>query len=471
MSYRVMTESFFKDKRITVFGLGLNMGGVGTVEFLAKQGVREIIVTDIKSREELGASLEKLSKYKHITYALGQHRPEDFTSVDMVIKNPVISWTNEYIKLAQKHNVPVEMDSSLFFSLCKTPIIGVTGTKGKTTTATLIAHILEFAGKKVARVGIGQTGVLGRLLQAQEADVVVFELSSWRLSALMHSKKSPVIAVFTNIHPDHLNYYKTMDAYIADKKNIFLFQKTKDILVANFDDQVVREAAQEARGGLVWFSERNGILGDGVWSEQGQIWVHEKGVSRELLPWQEILLLGEHNKSNVLAGAAAALAFGTPFQKVAKAIRCFPGVPHRLEYIGEKKNVRYYNDTAATIPEAAVMALRSFAEPVILIAGGSDKCLSFDSLAEEILKKSKGLVLFAGEGTEKLLAALKKRLPETEKNRPFEIVETMQKAVELASRNAESGDIVLLSPGAASFGLFKNEFDRGEQFRACVREL
>src|SRR3972149_2413628 len=157
----MLQESFFKNKRITVFGLGLNTGGVGTVKFLAEQGAREIIVTDIKSREELDASVEKLTKYKNVTYILGQHRPEDFTNVDMVIKNPVILWTNEYVKLAEKHKVPVEMDSSIFFSLCKAPIIGVTGTKGKTTTASLCAHILEQAKKKVARIGIGQMGVLG----------------------------------------------------------------------------------------------------------------------------------------------------------------------------------------------------------------------------------------------------------------------------------------------------------------------
>ena len=194
-----MQGDFFKNKRITVFGLGLNAGGVGTVEFLVRQGVREVVVTDIKKREELAASLEKLAKYKNITYVLGQHRPEDFTHVDMVIKNPGIPWTNEYIRLAQKNGVSVEMDSSIFFALCKAPIIGVTGTKGKTTTSTLIAHILKAAGRNVIEAGIGQTGVLSRLSKITSESVVVFELSSWRLSALSHMKKSPHIAVLTNL--------------------------------------------------------------------------------------------------------------------------------------------------------------------------------------------------------------------------------------------------------------------------------
>lgn len=467
----MLNESFFKGKKITVFGLGLNMGGVGTVAFLAKRGAREIIVTDIKKREELGSSIGKLAKYKSVTYILGQHRPEDFTRTDMVIKNPVIPWTNEYVRLAEKHGVPVEMDSSLFFSLCKAPIIGVTGTKGKTTTAALIAHILESAGRHIVRAGIGQTGVLSALEKITEESVVVFELSSWRLSALARIRKSPGIAVLTNIYPDHLNYYKTMEAYAADKKNIFLFQKKSGILVANADDEAVREMAQDAPAGLAWFSSAEETDGDGIWREDGMIFARQGGKKNVLLPLDHIPLKGEHNIGNVLAAAGAALASGLSVGEIRKGIESFPGVPHRLELVREKDGVRYCNDTAATIPEAAVAALRSFDEPVILIAGGSDKRLRFDALAEEIAKRSKGVIFFRGDGTDKLIQVLKEYLPWSEQGRKFEVVESMGKAVELASRNAEPGDIVLLSPGAASFGLFKNEFDRGEQFRSCVEEL
>ena len=273
----MLQASFFKNKRVTVFGLGLNMGGVGTVRFLAEQGVREIIVTDIKSRAELGTSLEKLSKYKNITYILGQHRPEDFTRVDMVIKNPVIPWTNEYVKLAEKSGVPVEMDASIFFALCKAPIIGVTGSKGKTTTTTLLAHILENAGKRVVCAGIGQVGVLGMLGKVSAESVVVFELSSWRLSVLAHIKKSPPLAVLTNIYPDHLNYYKTMEAYIADKKNIFLFQKQTDTVIANFDDMEIRNMVQDAKGGIIWFSKDHEIEGDGVWMRDDALLMRKQG--------------------------------------------------------------------------------------------------------------------------------------------------------------------------------------------------
>lgn len=467
-----MTEkSLFTDKRITVFGLGLNMGGVGTVVYLAEHGAREIIVTDIKGREELEPSLQKLVRYKNITYVLGQHRPEDFTRVDMVVKNPVIPWTNEYIKLAQAHHVPVEMDSSLFFQLCKAPIIGVTGSKGKTTTASLIVHLLKQARRPVVSAGISQTGVLGVLSKITPESFVVFELSSWRLSALRQLKKSPYIAVLTNIYPDHLNYYKSMSAYMADKAEIFLHQKKNGICIANFDNEAVREMIQDAPGILLPFSTRQPIDGDGAWLSDETLFLSHQGKEQVLLPLSDIPIRGNHNAGNILAASLAALATGLTLKEIRSGIMSFTGVPHRLERVVMKNDVTYYNDTAATIPDAAVASLRSFREPIILIAGGSDKNLDFTSLAREILTRPKAVVYFKGEGTNKLFQAIQSIAPGyTETHRPL-VVDNMSDAVREATRLAGSGDIVLLSPGAASFGLFKNEFDRGEQFRAAVAML
>lgn len=462
-------ESLFQDKRITVFGLGLNMGGVGTVAYLAKHGAREIIVTDMKSKEELASSIARLASYKNITYVLGQHRPEDFTQVDMVIKNPQIPWTNEYVRLAEAHHVPVDMDSSLFFALCKAPIIGVTGSKGKTTTASLIAHILEHAGERVVRAGISQVGVLGVLDTVSKESVVVFELSSWRLSALGRRRWSPFIAVLTNIYPDHLNYYKTMTAYMADKKNIFLFQKKKDVTVACFDNVLAREMVQDAPGELLFASVKQQIDGAGAWLSDDKLFISEQGRETMLLPLDEVPLSGEHNIINVLLASLATLSYGLSLKDVRLGIKSFSGVPHRLEKVREKDGVAYYDDTTATIPDAVVAALRSFTKPIILIAGGSDKCLDFRASVEEIFSRSKEIVLLPGAGTEKLLQALK-ALPQAEK-RSFPVVASMVEAVEKATEKAIAGDIVLLSPGAASFGLFQNEFDRGEQFRKAVEAL
>ncbi|EKD46634.1 MAG: hypothetical protein ACD_67C00136G0001, partial [uncultured bacterium] len=211
-------------------------------------------MTDLKTKEQLSASLEKLKGLKNIQYVLGQHRMEDFSKVDMVIKNPAASWTDKHIKFALENKVPVEMDSSLFFKLCKNPIIGVTGTKGKTTTATLIHEILKSAGKNPIKIGIGQVSVLDKLLVLKKDSVPVFELSSWRLSALGRAKLSPHIAVLKNIMPDHLNYYGTMEKYFQDKKYIFLNQKSKDWLVINGDDNAFVDISKETKAQIIKFS-------------------------------------------------------------------------------------------------------------------------------------------------------------------------------------------------------------------------
>lgn len=464
-----MKQAELKGKRVTVFGLGLNEGGVGTVEFLERSGAREIIVTDVKKRDDLLPSLKKLERYKNITYILGQHRPEDFTRTDLVVKNPAIPWTNEYVKLAQSKGVPVEMDSSLFFASCKNRIYGVTGTKGKTTVASMLAHILESAGRPVARVGISRTPVLGMLEKVKPGDTVVFELSSWRLSALGRAKRSPELAVFTNLYPDHLNYYRTMDGYRKDKKYIYQFQKKTGILVANDALDFIRQ--DPPAGTTLFFSESGEPSGDGGFFRGDEAVAVRDGVESVLFRKSELLVPGAHNHANMLAAALAAFAAGVEPVKIAASAKTFKGVAHRLEFVGERKGVSFYNDTAATIPEAAISALRSFDRPVILIAGGANKNLMFGTFADEILSSTKGAVFLKGNATEELLRELRQRLSAADAARSFEMTTSMEKAVELAYRAAEPGDIVLLSPGAASFGMFLNEFDRGEKFRSAVAGL
>lgn len=467
----MISWAFFKNKRVTVFGLGLNTGGVGAVRFLAKAGAREIIVTDIKKREELLPSLEKLKGYKNITYVLGQHRPEDFTRADMIIKNPRVPWTNEYVKLAEKNGIPVEMDSSIFFALCKAPIVGVTGSKGKTTTAVLLSHILEQAGKKIVRVGMDRVGVLDELAKISPESIVVFELSSWRLSALAHLKKSPHVAVLTNLYPDHLDYYRSLEGYYADKKIIFAYQEKKDRLIANKDNAAVRELVRQAPGKVVWFSQAP-LAGaeEGVWQEGERMMRRQAGVTEELFSSPQLSLASSQEKENALAATAVALAWGVTPSTIKNALEKFPGVPHRMEKVADLSGVAYYNDTTATIPEAAIRALRSFSRPVILLAGGSNKGLDFSLFAEEIRKHSKKTIFFRGDATEKILAKLREGETAQNETEDFPVVESMAEALRLAQEAAQPGDVILLSPGATSFGIFQNEFDRGEQFRKGVAE-
>lgn len=465
-----MNVDFFKGKRVTVFGLGLHGGGVGAVKFLVNHGAR-VIVTDIKTRQQLATSLEKIKGLKNVEYVLGQHRAEDFTKVDMIIKTPPAPWNNKHIKLALDNNIPVEIDSSLFFKLCKNPIIGVTGTKGKTTTATIIYEILKSAGKNPVKVGIGQASVLDKLDILKKDSIVIFELSSWRLSALGRIKVSPHIAVFKNILPDHMNYYQSMEKYLQDKKNIFLYQKSKDWLIINNDDEILKGILGEVRSQIIKFSNSPITSGHSIFVDDNSIYLNDGNDTKELIKIENIKIKGKHNASNVMAAAGAAYAYGITLPEIRKAILEFKGIPHRREFVREFKGVEYYNDSAATIPQAVISAIESFDKPIILIAGGNDKELDFSELGEIIAKRVKGVVFLKGSATEKIIIQVRKNLPDSEKEKEFKIVDSMEKAVEIANYSIEEGDAILLSPGAASFGLFLNEFDRGNKFKEAVGKL
>lgn len=459
-----------KGKKITVMGLGLHGGAVSAVRFLSSAGAM-ITVTDIKPKEELAGSIEKLKGYKNVSFVLNQHRPEDFTNADMILKNPGATWSNKYIKMALDNNIPVEIDSSLFFKLCSNDIVGVTGTKGKTTTATLIYEILKSAGKDVIKVGIGQVSVLDKLKDLKKGTIVVFELSSWRLSALGRAKLSPKVAVITNIFQDHLNYYKSMDEYIADKKYVFVFQKKDDFCIINDDNNIVRGFEPEIKSQLIKFSSRK-INGRSVYISDGAIYINDGIDEKKIIDVSGIKIKGGHNMENIMAAVAVSSALGVDRKIIKKAIEEFSGVAHRLELVRELDGVKYYNDTAATTPESACAGISSFGEPVVLICGGSDKKLDVSELAEVIFQKAKGLVLLKGTATDKIVEYLEKKMPPLEKEQiKFDIVDSMEKAVELARAKASSGDVVLLSPGAASFGMFQNEFDRGDKFKEAVKNL
>lgn len=464
-----MDNSFFKNKKITVMGIGLHGGGVGTVKFLVAQGAK-VIATDLRTKEQLTASLEKLKGLKNVQYVLGHHRMEDFSTVDMVIKNPAAPWSDKHIKFALEHKVPVEMDSSLFFKLCKNKIVGVTGTKGKTTTASLIYEILKTAGKNPIKIGVGQVSVLDKLLLLKKDSVVVFELSSWRLSALGRAKLSPHIAVFKNIMPDHLNYYGTMEKYFQDKKYIYTNQKPKDWLIVNNDDLLLKEATKEVNAQVIRFSYEPLKRSRAVFIEDETLYLNNGIDVKKLVSIKDILIPGKHNLSNVMAAVGAVYAFGLSALEIKKALPQLKGVAHRLEFVREIAGVKYYNDTAATIPDAAISGLNAFEKPIVLIAGGTDKNLDFTHFAKEILEKTKDVVLLKGNATEKLLAKLGKIATE-EFLLNIETVGSMEEAVLIAQKKAQQGDAVLLSPGAASFGLFANEFDRGDKFREAVKKL
>ncbi len=441
-------------KRITVMGLGLLGGGVGLVRFLAKSGAR-LLVTDLKSKAALKESLDKL-KDLNISYILGEHRAKDFTDCDIVVKNPAVSLGSPYICLAREKNIPIESDVSLFLKLKNPQVIGVTGTKGKTTTANLIYEFLK-EDYPCFLAGVAGGSPFDFFERMTAKSIVILELSSWQLELLAIHKLSPHGAVITNIYPDHLNSYKTFEEYICAKKNIFLFQKNEDFIVLNEDDSIVNKFRNEAKGEVYTFGHK------------------DIQKIKKIIPLERILLRGEPNLMNIVASLRVAKLYHIKNVRIKKVLETFKGVSYRQEFIRKLAGVSFYNDTTATIPEAAIATMKSLATCIILIAGGSDKNLDYTLFAQEIKKRAaikkrsiSYIVLFPGEASEKIRNALR-NARYSEKN--ILAAKTMVQAVQTAFMRAKVGDSVLLSPAAASFGMFKNEFDRGNQFNAAVYNL
>lgn len=437
-------RAHFEGKRITVMGLGLLGRGLGDIQYLAEQGA-DLIVTDLKSPEQLATSVEALRQFPNITFVLGEHRLEDFRDRDLVIKAAGVPMDSPYIHEAHDHKVPVKMSSSLFAEIAQIPVIGVTGTRGKSTTTHMIHAILEKAGVPVLLGGnIRGVSTLALLPQVQEDSVALMELDSWQLQGFGEAKLSPHISVFTTFFPDHLNYYKDdLDLYLADKANIFLFQKPGDTLVLG------AQCAGTIQGKYA------GLM---------QGWTSITG-AQDLPDDFKLAIPGEHNRYDAALAWKSASAFGIEDTVIREALKDFGGVPGRLELVATVDDVPYYNDTTATTPEATLVALQALGQAhagrVILIMGGADKNLDMSALLEAIPEYAKRVELLAGTGTERI----RSKLPDAE------VFDNLVAAVGNARMHAQPGDVILFSPAFASFGMFTNEFDRGDQFNELVRSF
>ena len=477
-----MQLSDFKDKRITVMGIGLHGGGVGVIKFLAAQGAK-VLATDLQKKEELTVSLKALTGLDNIEYVLGEHHLKDFTGADMIIKNPGVPADSKYLAAAKENNVPIDSDIGIFFELCPAPIIGVTGTKGKSTTAALLAYVLSQRYPQVILAGNIRQSVLEKLPEITKDTLVVIELSSWQLADAQNHKKSPYVAVITNIKQDHLNHYGNFQNYIKDKKLIFKFQSEKDYVFLNYDDHLLKNVSHEITSRIYFYSTNGDALihaelpAINQKARMGSYIKNKKiyyGAAQELIAdVKDVKLIGRHNLSNVLAAISVADLYNVPPEIIKTALRNFKSLPGRLQFIDKINDVKYINDTTGTAPDAAIAAIETINEEfpgkdkkkhIILIAGGADKNLDFAELGKTISDHAKAVVLFEGTASLKLAKEIDS---ETE----LKQAKNMQKAVELAKGLAEPGDVVLLSPGCASFGLFQHEFDRGRQFNEAVMKL
>ncbi|MFH1433295.1 MAG: UDP-N-acetylmuramoyl-L-alanine--D-glutamate ligase [Candidatus Uhrbacteria bacterium] len=479
-----MKPTDFQDAVVTVMGLGryLQGSGVGATKWLMRHGAQTVI-TDLQSEEELADSIEEVMKwfakyekeypdrtiYKPI-FVLGEHRADDFVGANFVVQNPGVPRESEFVRIAKENGVPVLSDIAIFYELYPHPIYAVTGAKGKSTTTSMIGEILKATDPQTVVAGnikVSPLEFIDELLTDSETHPVVLELSSWLLESVGDINRGPEIALITNLYEEHLNRYDSFEDYVAAKKLIFKNQKPDQFCVLNYDQDVVRKIEPEVPSKVVWFSLKDLPAGQqGAFLRDGEF-VWRFGESEEvLMKAEELGLTGEHNIANALAAIAVARLANVPNEVIVATMKSFKGIPDRQEIVTDIAGVTFVNDTTATAPAAAVAAMKRFGQKgnVVLLAGGADKGLAFDEMAKTIGATCKYVVLFEGEATDKLAKAMGKSVPSVRVN-------SMAEAVEAATKVAESGDTILLSPGCASFGIFKNEFDRGDQFKEVVSKL
>lgn len=439
-------------------GLGVHGGGVGVAAWAAKHGAN-VLVTDMKSRKELSTSIEQLSKYKRIKYRLGKHIEDDFKNIDILIANPIIRQDNKFLQIARKYNTKIYNDVSLFMDYCPCAVIGITGTKGKSTTASLVYNLLKGGKRKVYLGGNIRISPFSFLDRLKKDDLVVLEISSWQCEGLDAIKKSPHISLLTNLGIDHLNTYKSFAAYAQAKALIFKYQTGDDYAILNKQDKYSQRFVKNVKSNKLFFNikcrSNNYIL-------NGYIYY----VDKKIMLLKDLKLIGKHNYENILAALTICQIYNVPAVKVKQVLSTFKTLSGRMEKVSLLDNVLYINDTTATAPLPVISTINSIASPIILIAGGNDKKLDLDKLAKIIIERIDFVALLPGTATDYLIKYFKQ-----EKFVDYKAVMSMKAAVILARKKAISGDTILLSPGATSFGLFVNEFDRGDKFIKVVNEL
>jgi UDP-N-acetylmuramoylalanine--D-glutamate ligase len=453
----------FHGRRAIVMGLGRFGGGIGVTRWLCGQGAK-VLVTDMASEDKLAESLQLLDGLE-FTRRLGGHELSDLDRCDLLVVSPAVDKKkSSFFQEAVSRKIPWTSEMNLFLERCRGTLVGITGTVGKSTTTAMIGAILDLAarfpdwahGKVWLGGNIGKS-LLDDLPNISATDVVVLELSSFQLEDAAGIRRSPHIAVITNLRDNHLDRHGTMAEYAEAKSNIFRHQKPADHLLMPLDEDLSAFPGQwRNRENLRWY---------GV-NRQRQTMRFSRsadphGESVELAA--KLKVPGLHNLMNAAAAVSVARLLGVTDDISCRALSDFGGLPHRLEFVGEFTGIKYYNDSKATTPEAAMTSLAAFESPVILVVGGSDKGSPFDDLARAVAHRAKAAICIGQTGPR--LADEIERFKSSGSGAAVERASDFPSALVLARRHARSGDVILLSPGCASYDWFKNYEDRGEQFR------
>lgn len=452
----------WKGKDVAIIGFGVE--GQAMAEFLLREGAK-VTVCDERDPEALGDSYHDWQG-RDVRWRLGPQYLSGVEGAQVIVRSPGVRMHRE-LEQAKAAGVRITSQTKLFLDLCPSPIIGVTGTKGKGTTTTLIAKMLEASKKKVfvvGNIGVPAITVLSKLTPKH---MVVYELSSFQLHDLT---KSPQIAVMLGLTIDHQDYHKSPQEYFEAKANIFKHQSGDDAAIFMIDYPETQRLAAFAKG-RVFHTSRSVPVEHGAYVAGDIIYRRINNRTEHVLYKHEVALKGEHNLENVTAAIVAASLAGATLPAIRQALKTFAGLPHRLEFVADVGGVEYWNNSYATMPDAALAGVRSFTQPVILLLGGSEKGLSYDQFADGIAESTVKTIVAIGANAPKIYELIKKAAVAKGKKPPAYVEggSIMKDMVKAAKRFAKPGDVVLLSPAAASFDKFKNASDRGDQFKAVIK--
>lgn len=455
-------NEYIRFRKVAIVGLGVS--NLPLMEYLYEKKAN---VTVFDERDIDSISKDIMDKIT--TYGFGFHFGEDalknLKGFNVIFRSPSCLPTRKELVDEANNGAIVTTEVELLMKMCPCKIVGVTGSDGKTTTTSLINAILKKAGYNTFLGGNIGTPLFTKLSDMKPEDILVLELSSFQL---MGMEISPDIAVITNITPNHLNIHKDYEEYIEAKKNIFKYQDEKGVLVLNYDNEITRNCEKEANGKVIFFSSKN-KLDNGYIVDEDVIKECEDKIRKHILNVEDVILRGNHNYQNI-ATAIAATSSLVDIDTIIEAVKEFKPVEHRIEFIRELDGVKWYNDSASSSPSRTLSGINAFKEDIILIAGGYDKNLDYTPLAKPIIEKVKSLILI-GQTSGKIFDAVKLELEKENKEIDIHMCESLEETIKLAKKVAKPGQVVLFSPASASFDMFKNFADRGNQFKELVKKI
>ncbi len=458
-------EEFFnyiRNRKIAIIGLGVS--NIPLLSYLHDLGAK-ITVFDNRTIDNIDKNIMDIITNNNIEFSFGKNNLSKLNGFDIIFRSPTCreDWP-ELVKEAKRGAI-ITSEIEMLMELCPGTIIGVTGSDGKTTTTSLIYEIVKKQGFNCYLGGNIGIPLFTKIQEMKPNDMVILELSSFQL---MNIHTSPNIAVITNISPNHLDFHKSYEEYIEAKKNIFKYQNEDGILVLNYDNEITRECAKEAKGKVIFFSREN-KLDNGVILDDDIIKVCDNKLRKHILNTKDLLLRGKHNYENVCTAIAATLEIAST-EKQIEAVTQFKGVKHRLEFVKEINGVKWYNDSIGTSPTRTIAGLKSFNEKIVLIAGGYDKHLDYTPIAKPILDNVSVLILM-GQTSKKIKESVENEMKVEQKRIEIYECDTLQETVNTAKKVAKKGEVVLFSPASASFDMYKNFEERGDKFKSIVNSL